>query len=156
MLVIDAKLTEFRWITLPSVKWIPPSWSLSFFFFYFPSWFCVFLQLVVEEMNILTTVFLRYDNQKVLYPNSTLSTKSIGNYYRSPDMGDSLEFLVHISTPAEKIAAMKQRITRQEINPIISLCFWRLGTHGAYGIQLLLRYSLCRVDDISLSLLLVY
>ncbi|KAI6701006.1 hypothetical protein NL676_015330 [Syzygium grande] len=69
------------------------------------------IQMVVEEMNILTTVFLRYDNQKIMYPNSTLSTKSIGNYYRSPDMGDGVEFCIHISTPAEKIALMKQKIT---------------------------------------------
>lgn len=68
--------------------------------------------MIVEEMNILTTVFLRFDNQKIMYPNSTLSTRPIGNYYRSPDMGDSIDFTVHIATPAEKIAAVKQRITR--------------------------------------------
>ncbi|XP_009624107.1 mechanosensitive ion channel protein 8-like [Nicotiana tomentosiformis] len=70
------------------------------------------VQLVVEEMNILTTVFLRYDNQKIIYPNSVLSTKPISNYYRSPDMGDSVDFCIHISTPMEKIAMMKDRITR--------------------------------------------
>ncbi|KAH7851409.1 hypothetical protein Vadar_011180 [Vaccinium darrowii] len=68
------------------------------------------VQMIVEEMNILTTIFLRFDNQKISYPNSTLSTKPIGNYYRSPDMGDSIEFSVHIATPAEKIAMMRQRI----------------------------------------------
>lgn len=68
--------------------------------------------MVVEEMNILTTTFLRYDNQKIMYPNSILSQKAIGNFYRSPDMGDAVEFCVHISTPAEKIAVMKQRIVR--------------------------------------------
>ena len=68
--------------------------------------------MVVEEMNILNTVFLRFDNQKILYPNSTLATKPIHNYYRSPDMGDSVDFVVHIATPAEKIAIMKQRIIR--------------------------------------------
>ena len=68
--------------------------------------------MVVEEMNILTTVFLRFDNQKVLYPDSRLWTKSIGNYYRSPDMGDGIEFSIHITTPAEKIILMKQRITK--------------------------------------------
>ncbi|KAH7851332.1 hypothetical protein Vadar_009964 [Vaccinium darrowii] len=68
------------------------------------------VQLIVEEMNILKTIFLRDDNQKISYPNSTLSTKPIGNYYRSPDMGDSIEFSVHIATPAEKIAMMRQRI----------------------------------------------
>ncbi|XP_031385031.1 mechanosensitive ion channel protein 5-like [Punica granatum] len=68
------------------------------------------VQMVVEEMNILTTVFLRYDEQKIVYPNSILSTKAIGNYYRSPDMGDAIEFCIHVSTPAENIAAMKHRI----------------------------------------------
>ncbi|KAK3198561.1 hypothetical protein Dsin_021976 [Dipteronia sinensis] len=68
------------------------------------------VQMVVEEMNILTTVFLRYDNQKIIYPNSVLATKPISNYYRSPDMGDAVEFCVHLSTPAEKIIAMKERI----------------------------------------------
>ncbi|KGN43281.1 mechanosensitive ion channel protein 6 isoform X1 [Cucumis sativus] len=68
------------------------------------------MQMVVEEMNILTTVFLRYDNLKVIIPNSVLATKLIHNFYRSPDMGESIEFLVHIATPAEKITAMKHRI----------------------------------------------
>ncbi|CDP07335.1 unnamed protein product [Coffea canephora] len=70
------------------------------------------VQMVVEEMNILSTVFLRYDNQKIIYPNSVLSTKPISNYYRSPDMGDAIDFCIHVSTPLEKIALMKERITR--------------------------------------------
>ncbi|CAL5421175.1 unnamed protein product [Camellia sinensis] len=68
------------------------------------------VQMVVEEMNILTTVFLRLDNQRIIYPNSILSTKPISNYYRSPDMGDSIDFCVHIATPIEKIAIIRQRI----------------------------------------------
>ncbi|KAL2323972.1 hypothetical protein Fmac_023030 [Flemingia macrophylla] len=68
------------------------------------------VQMVVEEMNILTTVFLKWDNLKVIIPNSVLATKPIYNYYRSPDMGDIIEFHVHISTPYEKITAMKHRI----------------------------------------------
>ncbi|XVF04422.1 hypothetical protein REPUB_Repub05bG0081200 [Reevesia pubescens] len=70
------------------------------------------VQMVVEEMNILTTVFLRYDNLKIIIPNSVLATKAIQNYYRSPDMGDGVEFCVHVKTPAEKIGLMKQRILR--------------------------------------------
>ncbi|KAK8620417.1 hypothetical protein V6N13_066895 [Hibiscus sabdariffa] len=68
------------------------------------------VQMVVEEMNILTTVFLRYDNQKIIIPNSVLATKAIHNYYRSPDMGDGVEFCIHVKTPAEKIGLMKKRI----------------------------------------------
>ncbi|KAM3337831.1 hypothetical protein P3S68_032156 [Capsicum galapagoense] len=70
------------------------------------------VQMIVEEINILTTVFLRFDNQKIIYPNSVLSTKPISNYYRSPQMGDSVNFCIHISTPMEKISMMKERITR--------------------------------------------
>ncbi|KAH6782767.1 Mechanosensitive ion channel family protein [Perilla frutescens var. frutescens] len=70
------------------------------------------VQMIVEEMNILTTVFLKFDNNKIYYPNSVLATKPINNYYRSPDMGDAIDFAIHISTPGEKIATMKERITR--------------------------------------------
>ncbi|KAL2323975.1 hypothetical protein Fmac_023033 [Flemingia macrophylla] len=68
------------------------------------------VQMVVEEMNILTTVFLRYDNLKAIIPNTVLATKPIYNYYRSPDMGDAIEFCIHVSTPFEKITAMKHRM----------------------------------------------
>lgn len=70
------------------------------------------VQMVVEEMNILTTVFLRYDNEKIWYPNTVLATKPISNFYRSPDMGDGIDFTIHISTPVEKVAIMKERIKR--------------------------------------------
>ncbi|KAF5764355.1 putative mechanosensitive ion channel MscS, LSM domain superfamily [Helianthus annuus] len=70
------------------------------------------VQMIVEEMNILTTVFLKWDNEKVYFPNSTLSTRAISNHYRSPDMWDSIDFFIHITTPAETIAVMKQRITK--------------------------------------------
>ncbi|OIW12746.1 hypothetical protein TanjilG_24679 [Lupinus angustifolius] len=68
------------------------------------------VQMVVEEMNILTTTFLRYDFQKILIPNSVLATKAISNFYRSPDTRDSVEFYMHVSTPIEKISAVKHRI----------------------------------------------
>ncbi|KAL2336373.1 hypothetical protein Fmac_010819 [Flemingia macrophylla] len=68
------------------------------------------VQMVVEEMNILTTIFLKWDNHKVIIPNSVLATIPIYNYYKSPDMGDIIEFYVHISTPFEKITTMKHRI----------------------------------------------
>ncbi|KAF3946626.1 hypothetical protein CMV_027130 [Castanea mollissima] len=70
------------------------------------------VQMVVDEMNILTTVFLRFDNQKIIYPNSILATKPISNYNRSPDMGDAIDFCINISTPMEKVTSMKERITR--------------------------------------------
>ncbi|GKV12003.1 hypothetical protein SLEP1_g23209 [Rubroshorea leprosula] len=68
------------------------------------------VQMIVEEMNLLTTVFLKYDNEKIYYPNAVLATKPIGNFYRSPDMGDSIEFAVDISTTVDQIKALKERI----------------------------------------------
>lgn len=85
--------------------------------------FGLWMQMVVEEMNILTTVFLRYDNQKIIYPNSVLASKPIANYYRSPDTGDAIDFCVHISTPVEKMAMMKERIIGYELRWIFFLCF---------------------------------
>lgn len=69
-------------------------------------------QVVVEEMNILTTVFLRSDNQMVIYPNSVLATKPICNYKRSMDILEAIAFCIHISTPVKKIATFKEKIKR--------------------------------------------
>ncbi|XP_057963877.1 mechanosensitive ion channel protein 10-like isoform X1 [Malania oleifera] len=68
------------------------------------------VQMVVEEMNILTTVFLRYDMEKIYYPNSLLLTKPISNFYRSPDMGDGIDFTIDVSTSFETIVALKKAI----------------------------------------------
>ncbi|XP_004513470.1 mechanosensitive ion channel protein 10-like [Cicer arietinum] len=68
------------------------------------------VQMTVEEMNILTTIFLRYDNEKIFYPNSVLATKPISNFYRSPEMSDLVEFAVDVSTSIESIGALKTRL----------------------------------------------
>lgn len=68
------------------------------------------VQMVVEEMNILTTIFLRYDNEKIFYPNSVLSTKPISNFYRSPEMSDSVEFAIDVKTSVESIVSLKAKI----------------------------------------------
>ncbi|PIN01418.1 putative mechanosensitive ion channel [Handroanthus impetiginosus] len=76
------------------------------------------VQMIVEEMNILNTVFLKFDNEKIYYPNNVLATKPISNFYRSPDMGDSLEFSIDFKTPLEKIGTLKEKIKRYlETNP---------------------------------------
>ncbi|KAM5563017.1 mechanosensitive ion channel protein 10-like [Rosa sericea] len=73
--------------------------------------------LIVEEMSIFTTVFLKSNNEKVYYPNSVLSTKTISNYYRSSDMKDTVEFSIAL-TPVEKIVKLKERIKEYlERNP---------------------------------------
>lgn len=66
--------------------------------------------MTVEEMNILTTVFLKNDNEKIYYPNSVLSTKPISNFYRSPNMYDTIDFAIDVSTSVESIGALKSKI----------------------------------------------
>ncbi|KAG2408978.1 Mechanosensitive ion channel protein [Vigna angularis] len=66
--------------------------------------------MIVEEMNILTTVFLRYDNEKIYYPNAVLLSKPISNFYRSPDMSDAIDFTIDVSTSMETILALKKSI----------------------------------------------
>nr|XP_043616070.1 mechanosensitive ion channel protein 10-like [Erigeron canadensis] len=68
------------------------------------------IQVVVEEVSILTTVFLRYDKEKMYYPNSILATKCISNFNRSPEMMDTVEFDLDISTSVENISALKAKI----------------------------------------------
>ncbi|CAN6582967.1 unnamed protein product [Malus baccata var. baccata] len=68
--------------------------------------------LMVEEMNILSTVFLKLNMEKVYYPNSVLSTKPISNYFRSPDMGDVVEFQIAFSTTVERIGLLKEKIKK--------------------------------------------
>ncbi|CAH9126589.1 unnamed protein product [Cuscuta epithymum] len=68
------------------------------------------VQMIVEEMNILTTIFLRYDNEKIYYPNSVLANKPISNFKRSPDMSDTFEFSVDFHTHVEKIGALNEKV----------------------------------------------
>ncbi|XBJ21793.1 hypothetical protein VPH35_000282 [Triticum aestivum] len=63
-------------------------------------------------MNILRTVFLRYDNLKIYYPNNVLANIPIMNFCRSPDMGEGIDFYIHVATPVVKLALMKERILR--------------------------------------------
>ncbi|ONK66847.1 uncharacterized protein A4U43_C06F12650 [Asparagus officinalis] len=63
-----------------------------------------------EEMNILTIVFLKFDNENIYYPNSVLTTKPINNFYRSPDISDAVEFSVDISISVESMRALKSMI----------------------------------------------
>ncbi|KAH7444981.1 hypothetical protein KP509_02G100600 [Ceratopteris richardii] len=66
--------------------------------------------LIVEEMKILTTIFLKPDNEKVFYPNSVLATKAISNLFRSPNMKEFIQFSIHISTSPEKINAFRDKL----------------------------------------------
>ena len=55
------------------------------------------MQMIVEEMNILSTVFLGLNKDKIQYPNTELLTKTIINYNRSPDMGETIKIEIDVS-----------------------------------------------------------
>eukprot|EP00250_Pteridium_aquilinum_P016983 c23394_g2_i1 orf=349-2832(-) len=69
-------------------------------------------QLVVEEMNILSTLFTRKTGERIWYPNTMLATKYIFNYLCTSDTGDSLGFCIDASTPSDKIVTLKDKIAK--------------------------------------------
>ncbi|KDP20164.1 hypothetical protein JCGZ_00023 [Jatropha curcas] len=74
--------------------------------------------MTVDEMNILTTTFLRHDGEKIYYPNAVLATKPISNLYRSPPMTDCLEFAISLRTKKDVINHMQEKIKSYvESNP---------------------------------------
>ncbi|WCJ42756.1 Mechanosensitive ion channel family protein [Euphorbia peplus] len=76
------------------------------------------IQMIVEEMNIMTTTFLRFDNEKIYYPNAVLASKPISNLYRSPPMNETLEFAISLHTPNQTIKKLQECIkTYLEKNP---------------------------------------
>ncbi|XP_058783343.1 mechanosensitive ion channel protein 7-like [Vicia villosa] len=66
--------------------------------------------MTVEKINILTTVFIRFDKKRINMPNSVLHKKKIRNCNRCTNMEKALQFCIHIATQNEKVFLMKQRI----------------------------------------------
>ncbi|KAG2333676.1 hypothetical protein Bca52824_004856 [Brassica carinata] len=65
----------------------------------------------IFESFVFVFVMHPYDvGDQSFLSNATLISKPISNYYRSPDMGDSVEFSIAFSTPAAKIATLKEKI----------------------------------------------
>lgn len=48
--------------------------------------------------------------EKIYYPNSELASKAISNFNRSPDMSDSVDFDLDVSTSNEIISVLKAKI----------------------------------------------
>lgn len=69
-------------------------------------------QMIVEEMNILSTVFLRFDHKKICYLNSHLPTQSICNCSRNPDFAEEIEFSIDLSSTDEIVEHLKEGIEK--------------------------------------------
>ncbi|XP_060207775.1 mechanosensitive ion channel protein 10-like [Lycium barbarum] len=106
------------------------------------------VQMIVEEMNILTTVFLRYDNEKIYYPNAVLITKPISNFYRSPEMCDTISFDIDTNTSMDTIIALKKAIQLyieskpKYWNPTHSVIVKGIGNLHTMGMMLCVQHTI--------------
>ncbi|MCL7045164.1 hypothetical protein MKW94_021942 [Papaver nudicaule] len=106
--------------------------------------------MIVEEMNILTTVFLKVDMEKVYYPNSVLSTKPISNFYRSPDMLDYVDFMINSSTSSDKINLLKKEIQTMFYQNGPTICMQEGISHCLIALEVEL-YSVNQLNNLHVS-----
>ncbi|KAG0438035.1 Mechanosensitive ion channel protein 7 [Dictyocoela muelleri] len=66
--------------------------------------------LVVTELNVFSTVFIRWDGVVLVVPNQILREKSIINIRRSNTMTESHRIQIDVKTPPEKIEKMKIKL----------------------------------------------
>ncbi|KAI9308763.1 hypothetical protein BJ944DRAFT_155602 [Cunninghamella echinulata] len=66
--------------------------------------------LLVHNMGITGTVFIRADGQKIYAPTSVLMTKLITNVRRSPSMGESITLNVDFRTSTDLIFTLRDRL----------------------------------------------
>lgn len=70
------------------------------------------MNLVVKEIHILSTTFLRSDGQLIYAPNSNLQQKYIHNIRRSPPQSEGVEAYVGFETTPEQIEALELKMNR--------------------------------------------
>jgi len=66
--------------------------------------------LLVANMGIMSTTFIRSDGQEINAPTTVLMTKFINNIRRSGNMGESIYIDVSFTTPTEKILELCTRM----------------------------------------------
>ncbi|KAH8550900.1 Mechanosensitive ion channel-domain-containing protein [Umbelopsis sp. PMI_123] len=66
--------------------------------------------LLVANMGIMSTTFIRSDGQEINAPTTVLMTKFIHNIRRSGNMGESIYIDVHFNTPTEKLLELSNRL----------------------------------------------
>ncbi|KAI9278952.1 Mechanosensitive ion channel-domain-containing protein [Phascolomyces articulosus] len=66
--------------------------------------------LLVHELGLMGTVFIRGDGQQVYAPTTVLMTKLIVNVRRSGDMGESIVMNIDFRTPTERLKLFHKRL----------------------------------------------
>ncbi|GKV24787.1 hypothetical protein SLEP1_g34356 [Rubroshorea leprosula] len=71
-------------------------------------------EMVVQRINLLSTVFRKNVKDKIVYPNSVLTTLHIKNLYKGDRhlIEDSFEITIDSSTPPDRIDVLKKEIQR--------------------------------------------
>lgn len=83
--------------------------------------------LMVEEMKIMSTMFLNNSGEHITYPNFILINKPISNVHRSPDQWDAIECQILAHTSLEKLSILRSRINKYVVGlPQIWYPRWRL------------------------------
>lgn len=67
--------------------------------------------LVVSEINVLSTTFIKYDGLYVIIPNNVLNTKSITNIRRSTFLSESFYIDIRYDTPAASLEKLKYNVS---------------------------------------------
>ncbi|KAG2224176.1 hypothetical protein INT45_001294 [Circinella minor] len=66
--------------------------------------------LLVHELGLMGTVFIRGDGQQVYAPTTVLMTKLIVNVRRSGDMGESIVINIDFRTPTDQLLLFHKRL----------------------------------------------
>ncbi|KAJ8662389.1 hypothetical protein O0I10_002083 [Lichtheimia ornata] len=67
--------------------------------------------LLVHNLGLMGTVFIRGDGQLLYAPTTVLRTKLIVNVRRSPDMGETIIINVDFRTPTERLNLLHSRLS---------------------------------------------
>lgn len=90
--------------------------------------------MVVDEINILTTVFTRWDGQSIIMANQKLHTKDVHNVRRSGPQAEMLIFEVSSTTDMSTIAELERRLTVfLSENPQLYGKAWKEGQIVSFG-----------------------
>ncbi|GLT29703.1 hypothetical protein SLA2020_045500 [Shorea laevis] len=85
-------------------------------------------EMAVEKINLSTTVFRKGSKEKIIYPNSVLTTMPIKNFYcGTVDVKDSLEFTIEGNTTDDQLEKLYEDIKgymgkKNNWNPDRTLC----------------------------------
>ncbi len=108
--------------------------------------------LVVKELGLLTTTFVRVDGQECYWPNSELSKQNIYNIRRSQSQNEIIKVAVAFDTPCDKILQLNHELNvfltehSREYDPSITVNVIELESMSKLTLTMCLTYKRNWVD----------